>query len=158
MDKATQNMCKKSEGVKSRLEPGVEVFQVKVTQKKKAGSKRKTLQANVFPANVNVDSMERINRLHCHLSCANYTKSCETPTGCRQKRLSKEKCPITKHVGYHSCGLTEMMSKKDYIIEQRRRKEEGGPAITTHRTNRGRGKNHGIQGSMDQEGKFLDSP
>ena len=40
------------------------------------------------------------------------------------KRLSKERCPITKHVGYHACGLTQMMSKKDYIIEQRSRKED----------------------------------
>ena len=40
------------------------------------------------------------------------------------KRLSKEKCPITKHVGYHACGLNQIMSKKDYIIEQRNRKED----------------------------------
>ena len=86
------------------MEQGAEVFQVKVTQRGKASSKREALQANVFQTNVNVDSMEENNRLHCHLSYANYNEDCETPTGCMNKRLSKERCPITKHVGYHAAA------------------------------------------------------
>ena len=61
------------------------------------------------------------NKLHCHESCANYTVSCETPMECKQKRLNKEGCPITKQVGYHSCGMIRLVAKKEYLIEQGRR-------------------------------------
>ena len=41
LDKATQDMCKKVEGIKNRMEQGAEVFQVRITQRKKAGSKKR---------------------------------------------------------------------------------------------------------------------
>ena len=104
------------------MEQGAEVFQVRVTSKKGISSKRKALQANVFQTNASVDSIEGNNRLHCHIACANYNGGCKTPTKCRNKRLSKEGCPITKYVGYHACSLNKMMSKKGYTIEQRSRK------------------------------------
>ena len=101
-------MCNKAKEMNNRAEPGAEVLQVRVT----LGNREQALQAHVFQVNGEDDSREGDIRLHCHLSCANFSVICETPTGCRTKRLSKEKCPITKHVGYHTCGLNQIMSKK----------------------------------------------
>ena len=39
LDKVTQEMCTKAEGVKNRMEQGAEVFQVGITQREKADNK-----------------------------------------------------------------------------------------------------------------------
>ena len=137
LDKATNHMCKKYKGIKARWETGAEVFQVNASQANNISNKEETkdegeeiFQANTFLAHNGTSSTltkeeeKNPNKLHCHESCVNYKRKCETPKECRQKRLSKKDCPISKHVGYHSCGMEQTMSRKDYNIEQRRREED----------------------------------
>ena len=120
LDKATSTMCKKYKTVKARSDTGAEVFQVERISHKKDIEEEvgEILQVNVFTAhnetsNTSEEEEERSpNKLHCHKSCSNYIRRCETPDGCKQKRLNKEGCPITKQVGYHSCGMIKTISKK----------------------------------------------
>ena len=137
LDKATNNMCKKYNGVRARREPRAEVFLVDTYQANSVSDKEETedesreiLQANAFIAhnvtnsNLEEDEERSPSKLHCHESCANYKERCETPKECKHKRLKQEECPINKQKGNHSCGMEQTLSRKDYNLEHRWREDD----------------------------------